>query len=917
MRDSHGPGERLIRLLLRFFPPEFRARYGEDMVASYREECLERGHASASALFRLSLSMVAAAVRVRIDARKSAAGRNEDHAPDSAWGGTMGRSQASWLESLRGNPVSMALRLALRRIRRSPGYALAFILTLGLGIGINTAIFSVVNGVLLAPLPYADAERLVYLRQPAVGAGFNDVSFSFVEIADLKQGARSIDAYVEYGDLTFNVVGDGEPHRAVGGLVTSNYFEVLGLRSRHGRTLQPQDDGTGVEPVMVLTHGYWSRVFGGDPGVLGSTLKLYVFGQPRTVRIVGVLEPGSLYTGTRRQDFFVNYASSEHYGGAAMLDERTHRMTNVFGRLAPGQTVEQAQAELAAAHQRMSAQFSESYPERLDLSISVGSWREELTSEARPMLLILAGTVALVLLLACANVANLTLTRLIRRERELSVQAALGAGTGRMRIELLLENVLLSLAGAGLGLGLAVLGSDLLTRYAARFTVRTGEIGIDLTVLLVTGLVAVTAAIVLAWMPPLPGLHGLHSSAAAATGRRVVGMNRKHLQRALVVGQLALCFTLLVGAALLVRSLVNLSNVDAGLDYESVIAVDVPSVTGMPVEQNRVILEQIMERTRGFAGVREVANVSHVPFTATNLVRVAFQVEGRGDDEIPSPGATQKSVSHSYFETVHIPLLQGRAFQSSDGANAEPVVILNTALARLLFDAESPIDRRIRNQQFNGQWGPWLRVVGVAADTREFGLARDATHAIYRPTDQAGPGQSLVIRAAGDIGSVTRYLQSVVRELDPERPVDNIVTLESLRTEDLAPQRLNATLFSAFAALALIIAAVGVLGVLAFSVSQRGQEFGVRMALGARPGQVLRMVLGEGGAMLIIALVVGVAGSLLLSRFLQGILFQVGTADPLTYALVALMLSMVALTAAYLPARRATRVDPADALRAE
>jgi predicted permease len=807
-----------------------------------------------------------------------------------------------------------ALRLAFRRIRRSPGYAAAFVITLGLGIGINTAIFSVVNGVLIEPLPYADSDRLVYLRQPAVKRGLDDVAFSFTEVRELRQGSSTIDEFVEYGDLTFGVAGESEPHRAVGGLVTSNYFEVLGLRAQLGRTLQPQDDGTGAQPVMVLTDGYWKRVFGADTSVIGRTLRLYVFGQNKTVQIVGVMGPGSLYTGTRQQEFFVNYATSEHYGGSSMLDERTHRMTSVFGRLAPGRTVAAAQAELSTVHSRMRSQFPDGYPEPLGLEISVASWRNELTDEARPMLLLLAGTVILVLLLACANVANLTLTRLIRQERELAVQAALGASKLRIRRQLLTENLLLCLAGAGLGVALAALGKDLLVSYAGRYTVRTGEIGLDFTVLAVTAFIATGAALLLAWMPPLPGLGGL--TGAAGGGQRVVGVNRKRVQSALVVVQLALCFTLIVGATLLVRSLINLSKVDTGMAYHTVIGMDVPNVTGGPPAQNRVLMDQLVERTRGVAGVQQVAYASHVPFTDATPIRLAIRLEG-ADAEIASPAIAFNSISAEYFATVGIRLLSGREFLATDDSASEAVAILNASLARYLFGDNQPLDRRFQQQNFNGQWGPLIRVVGVARDTREYGLAEDATHTMYRPASQVFPGQSLVIRTVGDIATVIQHVRTTVRSLDADRPVDRVATLENLRVEDLAPSRLNATLFSAFALLALVIASVGVLGVLGFSVTQRTREFGVRMALGARKEQVLAMVIGEGGRMLVIALVVGGVASLLLSRFLTGILFQVGSTDPATYVTVTIVLSAVALLAAYLPARRATRVQPMDALRVD
>lgn len=809
-----------------------------------------------------------------------------------------------------------SLRLAVRRLMRSPGHVVAFVLTLGLGIGVNTAIFSVIDGVLLEPLPYVDSDRLLYLRHAAPLAGIDDMGFSFVEIGDYEDATTTIDEFVEYGDWTFAVAGEGEPHRAVGGLVTSNYFGVLGLRPELGRTLQSEDDGRDAEPVMVLTHDYWLRAFGGDPDILNTTVRLYAFSQPKTARIVGVLTPTSLYTGTRRQDFFVNYAANEHYGGASMLDERTHRMTSVFARLAPGRTIEAARSELASVFDRLQEEHPAEYPERNGMTISVESWRHELTADARPMLLILGGTVSLVLLLACANVANLTLTRLVRRERELAVQAALGASAWRIRGQLLLENLLLAAGGAALGIVLAMVGHNMLTQYASRYTVRTGEIDVDFTVLAVTAAIAIGAAVVLALAPGVPGAGTSSSSAAAGSGRRVVGISRRQLQRGLVVSQLVLCFTLLVGAGLLVRSLFNLTSVDSGMDYDSVVAIDAPSMTGLDMDRNRVLLDQAVERTLSTNGVSNAAYASHVPFAPANINRLAFRVEGRDDEEVNSPMAAQNSVSPRYFETIGVRLLRGREFTDDDRAGSEPVAIINESLARNLFGGDDPIGRRISLEQFNGTFGDWLRVVGVVGDTREFGITAGATHTLYRPAAQTFPGQSIVIRTS-DPGSAIRNVRQVIRDLDPDRPIDNVVTLENLRFEDLAPPRLNATLFSTFAGLALAIAAVGVLGVLAFSVSQRTQEFGVRMALGARADQVLTMVLAEGGRMLVIALALGLVTSIALSRFLQSILFDVATTDPLIYAGVAILLSIVAFVASYLPARRATAVDPLTALRAE
>lgn len=810
------------------------------------------------------------------------------------------------------------LRVTVRSLLRAPGYTAAFVLTLGLGIGLNTAIFSVINGVLLAPLPYPDADRIMYVQQPARAPGIPNVSFSFQEVQDYREQSRTLDQFVEYGDWTFTVVGDDDPHRAVGGLVTSNYFEVLALTPAVGRVMGPQDDGDGAEPVMVLTHDYWTRVFGADPGVIDRTVRLYAFSAPTVTRIVGVLEPGMHYTGTRTQDFFVNYSTNEHYQSATMQDARAHRMTDVFARLRPGQSPDAAAAELSSLHRAMVEQYPEAYSTHLELGVEATPWQEELTRDARPTLIVLMGTVALVLLLACANVANLTLTRIVRRERELTVRAALGAGHRRLRNELLVENLVLSLCGAALGLVLAFFGLELLVEYTNRYTVRTGEIGMDLLVLGFTIAIAIGVALLLAWAPALPGLAGLGNAAGAAGGARgSVGSGRKHVQRGLVVSQLALSFTLLIGAGLMVRSLVNLTRVDTGIDYESVVTMQTPNTTGMTPEEDLRLLDDVVRDIESFPGVRSAAYASRAPFQPVTLTQQVYRVEGLADDGIASPMAQTNNVSHGYFETVGVPMVQGRSFTELDTDDSEHVVIINERMAQDLFGEGDPLGRRIAQQRFNGSWGEWARIVGVAANTREYGIALAGAHTLYVPAAQFGAGSAIVVATSGEAGPLSRRVTELVRGMNPDRPVDNVTTLTDLRREDIAADRLNAVLFSAFAVLALLIAAIGVLGVLAFAVSQRRREFGVRMALGAEQRQVLGMVLLEGAMLAGGALVVGVVAAIGLSRFLVELLFEVSGTDPMTYGAVGLILAMVAIVASWVPAHRATQVDPMEALRSE
>ena len=819
------------------------------------------------------------------------------------------------------------IRYAFRSIYKSRSYAAAFVITLGLGIGVNTAIFSVVNGVLLQPLPYQDADRIMFVQQPANRAGAFNASFSFIEIDDYRASSRTIDEFVEFGDWDFSVIGRGDPHRVVGGQVTANYFDVLGIRPLYGRTLLPSDNNVGAPPVMVFTHDYWTRMFGADPEIVGQTVKLTT----KSVEVVGVLEPGTHYTGRRKPDVFTNYTTNDHYTGAAMRDARNHRMTDVFGRLAPGATFETAQAELTQINRRLQDEFREFYPEQFGFEISARPWQEVLTESARPTFLIMMGTVLMVLLLACANVANLTLTRLIQRERELAIRSALGADKKRIRRQLFTENLVLALAGAGLGLIVAFAGLDLLVSYANRFTVRSEEIGLDGVVLTFTLVIGVGIAMLLAWAPSLPFTSEIGMSLNQSGGRNSSGISRRQLQRLLVVSQLALSFTLLIGAGLLVRSLFRLQRVDPGFEQGTVLTLQSPNFTSLTSEEQHTLFEGVVSRLRSYPGVQNAAYATWAPLQSIPPAALTIGVEGEDVLQASTPMGIFNTVSADYFRTVGATLLRGRSFNRDDTPEADSVVVINESLSSAYFGSEDPVGRRIRWQNTRGNWQPWQRVVGVVANTRDAGIAQADIHVIYRATSQAVrrgqgfgvtvgggfPAQTMLVRTTGQTGPVVRQITDIIHETDPERPVDNVITLEELMREDIAPQRLNATLFSTFAILAHMVAAVGVLGVLAFSVTQRTKEFGVRLALGAEEGQVLRMVMGEGARLVLGALLIGGVASVMLSQFLSGLLFEIEPTDPVTFVVVGAVLAAVALVAAFIPARRATRVDPIDALRAE
>jgi predicted permease len=815
----------------------------------------------------------------------------------------------------------MQLRVAMRSLRKTPGFALAFILTLGLGIGANTAIFSIINGVLLRPLPYPDADRIMHLRQPALAAGIENTNFSFAEVADYRTQSKTMDEFVEFGDWTFSVIGRGDPHRATGGLVTANFFKILGMKPSLGRLLVPEDQDKAAAPVAVLTYGYWQRAFGSDPAVIGQMLDLTV----KKALIVGVLEPGSHYATTRKQDFYVNYAANNHYMGASMQDERTHRMTDVFARLAPGADVGSAQAELRHIAAQLHSAYPESYPVARKFDIVVTPWKDELTAKARPTLIILLGTTVFVLIIACANVANLTLTRLVQREREMAIRAALGAQRSAVRQQLLAENLVLSVLGGALGIVLAVFGLDLLVSYTARFTTRTGEIALDGWVLGFTLMIAVAAALLFAWAPRLTFMTDPVQSMTSGTGGRATGsVGRRRAQRALVVSQLAVSFTLLIGAGLLVRTLLQLYAVNPGFDLANVLSLVTPTefansgFTPQLRDQQLQFTRNVIDQVKSETTVQSAAMASAAPLAGSFPIRREIRIDGADPDaNAAAPMMVPRVVSGTFFETVGIKLKAGRSFAPTDAIGSPPVAILSESMSKYYFKNDDPIGKRFSWKLGNGQWSVPTEVVGVVADSHADGIDKAPMHTMYQADSQVGPQSTLLVKTAGSTHKLAPQLIETIRGLDPNRPIEHVQTLEEIRDETIAPQRLNATLIGLFSLLALAIATVGVAGVLAFSVSQRTNELGIRLALGAERSTILFMILGEGALMAAIGLALGGLAAIPLSRLLSGLLFEVRPLDPVTIGFAAILLVVVALAAAWIPARRATAVDPMIALRGQ
>ena len=809
------------------------------------------------------------------------------------------------------------VRYAVRSLARVRGFTTAVVLTLALGIGANTAIYSVVRGALLRPLPNRDGDRLIYLRQSAPLAGQDNVLFSVPEVVDYREGTSALQGFAEYSEIPATLLGEEDPARVLAGVVTGNYFEVMGLAPVLGRLFESIDDGPNADPSMVLTQAYWLQHFGGDRDVVGTTVRFN--GGP--VTIVGVVQDAPRYPG--ETEVFVNMVTSPHHLDATMITGRTHRMTEVFARLAPGSTLEQARAEVERVESNVHADHPEVYEAAAGYDIRVAPLREVLNERATLTFWLLMGAAAFVLVIACANVANLTLIRGIRRERELIVRRAMGAGAARLRKLLLAENLLLALVGSAFGLVIAYSGLGLLIAFAEQFTTRGDEIQLDGTVLAFTLGVALVTGVILAFVPAVGAEGGLATSLANAGRRTTTGRGRQRLQRSLVVLQVAVSVVLLTGAGLLVRTLVKLQEVDAGVRAENVLTMEVPmDGTGRTSPEQLTLYEQMRDRIAALPGVVEVALGSTVPLRGEDF-RLDVKAEGRpivtGE---PTPNAIYRTASPEYLRAAGIPLLQGREFESTDRDGTALVVMLNRTLAERLFGDRDPIGQQVAWTgdvlRFIPVTGDWRTVVGVVGDTRDAGLDAEPPPVMYLPFAQEVIfSGSFLVRTGGDPETLASAATQAIRSFDAQALVENVQTLEQVRDEDIAPRRVNTMFVTSFGALALIIAAVGLAGVLAFSVSSRTGEIGIRASLGADATRVKQMIIGEGWALLAGGLLLGVIGSLGATRLLERLLYGVTPDDAVTITSVVLLMAAVGTLACWFPAARAARVEPAEALRAE
>ncbi len=813
------------------------------------------------------------------------------------------------------------LRFAVRSLARSKGLAATVVLTLALGIGANAAIFSLVRGVLLRPLVNSDEERLIYIHQSAPGISPGEVPFSVPEIQDLRAGVKTLSSFGEFSTVGFTMIGLGEPREVRAGVVDGSYFEVVGLHPVLGRLIGPQDDGPKADGVVVLTYRFWSTTFKSDPSVMGKTVRLGSGFGDRSAAIIGVLEPSIPYPADT--EIIANIVTSPHHLSATMQNGRVHRMTELFGRLAPGVTLDQARAELRTVYAPMLKDHPDAYSAQAHFQIDAKLLREQITSGARTVLLVLLAASGLVFIIACSNVANLILARTVRREGELAIRAALGAGAGALRRILLAESLILCVVGATLGVISARPLLAVLARYASRFSVRALDLTVDASMLWVGAA---------PFVPRLPSADASHGLGLSSGSVRITGSTNRRL-RIFAVTQIAASFILLAGASMLLKTLLSIQAAQTGLDTRHVLAINVPAISyGKTPRQVIDFYKESMRRIEALPGVNKSAFGIVVPWRDAGSFGPGFQfsadgyVRGPGEED---PRAQFRTISPGFFAALGVPIIAGRDFNQLDGQGKEPdgrskelVVIVSQTLAQRIFPNQDAVNRHIYWTDPVMKFVPISiaphRIIGVTADIDDEHVVPGPSLTVYNPFEE-GPvfGGRLFIHTGANPYSLVTPVTRIIRDMSADQPVERAATLEDVRAEVLTPDRLNTVVFGIFAAVALAIALVGVAGVLAFSVSARTREFGVRLAIGAQPRQLLASVIAEGAVMATAGVAAGAAFGYVLVRLARSAFENMQTPSALPVVGSVFILLAAAVVASVLPAARAARVDVTEALRSE
>jgi len=813
------------------------------------------------------------------------------------------------------------LRLAVRSLARVPALWITVALTLALGIGANAAIFSVVRAVLLRPLANRDEDRLLYLRQSAPGIGEANATFSVPEIQDIGSGLKSIKELGTFSEVDFTIVGLGTPRELPAGVVDGNYFEVMGLHPVLGRLLTPADDGPNAAGAIVLTYRFWSSSLHSDRGVIGKTVRLESCCGARTAVIVGVLEPSVPYP--VETEFIANVVTSPHHLSATMVTGREHRMTEVFARLAPGASVDTARAELRTVYGGMVAAHPEVYKPEDHFQIDVTRMHEQINSRANTILWILFAASGLLFVIASSNVANLVLARTVRREAELTIRSALGASTAVLRRSLLAESLVLCGSGVLAAVVLAIPMVAVLGRYAARFSARANDLKLDFSMVWFGIGLALIASVFLAFIPRLPSANAPQGG-LTGRGTRVAGGSSRRL-RIFAVTQIAASFLLLAGACVLMKTLFVLEQTRPPFASANVLAVNLPLMSsGRTPQQVDEFYREVQRRISALPGVEHVSSGFSAPWRDDRSLNLSFQFAAQGARRADGQDfrAKFRPVSPGFFDTFGVPIEKGRDFNDGDKDGSERVVIISQSLAKMLYPGQDAVNRNLwwtdGVVKFIGISTEPRRIIAVVPDFDDENIIPSPAMTIYEPIEQEqGWNGRLFVRAHQDAYALVPAISRTIHEMSADQPVEKASTLGDVRAEVLTPDRLNAIVFGGFAAVALLISVVGVAGVLAFSVSGRTREFGIRIALGVLPRNVLGIVLVEGVTMAGIGVGAGVVVGFALARTIAKYVTDIHQPGPLAFVGSAVVILGAAIIASVVPAARAARVDAVEALRSE